>query len=153
MGLHVSYKSYPVSKPSKAFGQEIHWWPVLPVRLANQRQAYSTKPFHAVVDSGSSACLFHAEFLKPLGLNLKAGIEDALSGIGTQASIPVFYHDIWILLGIDWKLGVRAGFSEELSIAGLLGRLGFFDAFRVTFDHSTHRPAFEIEKIEHQAIH
>lgn len=153
MGLRVPYRSYPVSKPSKAFGQEIHWWPVLPVRLASQSQAHIMKPFHAVVDSGSSACLFHAEFLKPLGLNLNDGIEDSLGGVGTRASIPVFYHDIWILFGIDWKIGVRAGFSEELSIAGLLGRFGFFDAFRVTFDHSVHPPAFEIDKIEHRSVH
>jgi len=153
MALRASYKSYPVSRASKAFGQEIHWWPVLPVRLANQTSNLMTKPFHAVVDSGSSACLFHADFLGPLGLNHKDGIEDSLGGVGRQASIPVYYHDISILVGIDWKIGVRAGFSEELAVAGLLGRLGFFDSFRVTFDHSVHPPAFEIDRIEHQAIH
>jgi hypothetical protein len=153
MALRVPYKSYPVSRASRAFGQEIHWWPVLPVRLANQTSTLKTKPFHAVVDSGSSACLFHADFLKPLGLNLKDDIEDSLGGVGRQTFIPVYYHDISILVGIDWKIGVRAGFSEELSIAGLLGRLGFFDAFRVTFDHSIHPPVFEIDKFEHKAIH
>jgi hypothetical protein len=153
MALRIPYRSYPVRRASKAFGQEIHWWPVLPVRLANQIQTLTTKLFHAVVDSGSSACLFHADFLKPLGLNLKDGIEDSLGGVGRQVFIPVYYHDISIRVGVDWRIGVRAGFSEELSIAGLLGRLGFFDAFRVTFDHSVHPPTFEIDKIEHKAIH
>ncbi len=152
MALRVRYKSYPVSKPSKPFGEEIHWWPVLLVRLADPHLGITTKPFHAVVDSGSSTCLFHADFLKPFGLNLRDGIEDSLGGVGRQSSIRVYYHDISILFGVDWNIGVWAGFSAELSIAGLLGRLGFFDGFRVTFDHSVHPPVFEIDKIEHKAI-
>jgi hypothetical protein len=76
-----------------------------------------------------------------------------LGGIGKATAIPVYYHDIHILVGLDWKIGVRAGFSEELSVAGILGRTGFFDAFRVTFDHSEHPPILEINRIEHKNVH
>jgi len=47
----------------------------------------------------------------------------------------------------------KGGFSEELSVAGTLGRTGFFDAFRVTFDHSEHPPILEINRIEHKNVH
>jgi hypothetical protein len=98
-------------------------------------------------------CLFHAELLKPFGIKLKDGIEDAIGGVGKQVKIPVYYHDIQILVGMDWSIGVRAGFSEELSTAGLLGRLGFFDAFRVTFDHSVHPPCVELTRNVHPVVH
>lgn len=112
-----------------------------------------TKPFHAVVDSGSSACFFHADSLKPFKIELTDGIKGFLGGIGKATAIPVYYHDIYILVELDWKIGVRAGFSEELSVGGILGRTGFFDCFRVTFDHSEHPPILEINRIEHKVVH
>jgi hypothetical protein len=48
---------------------------------------------------------------------------------------------------VDWKIEIVAGFSKKLNASGILGRTGFFDAFRITFDHSGHPPAFEIERI------
>jgi hypothetical protein len=111
-----------------------------------------TKSFHAVVDSGSSACFFHADFLKLFKIKLTDGIKNSLGGVGKGTVIPVYYHDIFVLVGADWKIGVRAGFSEDLSVAGILGRTGFFDAFRVTFDHTDHPPMLEINKIEHAVV-
>jgi len=148
----VPYKAYPLKAPNN-LGDKIDWWPVILVRLTDKHMQTKTKPFHAVVDSGSPMCLFHAELLKPFGMNLKNGVEDSLGGVGKQVKIPVYYHNIQILVGADWCIGVRAGFSEELSTAGILGRLGFFDAFRVTFDHSVHPPCLEISKHTHVVVH
>ncbi len=123
------------------------------MRIVDQRLQIKTKSFHAVVDSGSSPCLFHADFLKQFKITLTDGINGSLGGIGKAMAIPVYYHDIYILVGVDWKIGLRAGFSEELSVAGILGRTGFFDCFRVTFDHSEHPPILEINRIEHKIVH
>jgi hypothetical protein len=123
------------------------------VRLVDQRMQIRTPAFPAVVDSGSGPCLFHADLLKPFRIRLEDGIEGNLGGVGKQMTVPVYYHDIHILVGADWKIGVRAGFSEELSVTGILGRIGFFDAFRVTFDHSVHPPVLELERITHKTIH
>ncbi len=111
-----------------------------------------TKAFHAVVDSGSSACLFHADFLRPFKLNLTDGVKGSIGGVGREMRVPVYYHDIWILVGLELRIGVKAGFCEELSVAGILGRTGFFDSFRVTFDHSENPPVLEINKIEHRNV-
>jgi len=112
-----------------------------------------TKIFHAVVDSGSALCLFHANFLKPFGIRLEDGIEHSIGGIGKQIRIPIFYHDVRLLFGVDRVFGMRAGFSEELAVAGILGRHGFFDSFRITFDHSEHPPSVEVEKLEPKTVH
>jgi len=40
-----------------------------------------------------------------------------------------------------------AGFSNEMSVAGLLGRRGFFEDFVVKIDSSTIPPYFDLEKI------
>jgi hypothetical protein len=149
----LPYKPYPAGPHDKPFGEKQIWWPIVPVRLVDQKMHVKTMSFHAVVDSGSSACLFHADFLKPFKINLKSGIEGFLGGIGKGTAIPVYYHDIHILVGMDWKIGVRAGFSEELSVAGVLGRIGFFDAFLVTFDHSEIPPVLDIVRIEHKNVH
>jgi len=123
------------------------------VRLVDQRVQVKTKSFHAIVDSGSSVCLFHADFLKIFNMKLTDGIKGSLGGIGKAMGIPVYYHDIHILVGVDWKIGVRAGFSEDLSVAGILGRTGFFDAFHLTFDHSGHPPVLEMKRTEHKVVH
>ena len=103
----------------------------------------------AIVDSGSDVCLFSADFLPIVGLKLEDGEEDAIGGIGKNISIPVFFHRITILVADNWRIEVPAGFSKELRVGAILGRLGFFDSFRVTFDHSGHPPAVEIEPITH----
>jgi hypothetical protein len=44
------------------------------------------------------------------------------------------------------RIEVVAGFARKLNTSGILGRQGFFDNFKVTFDHSSYPPALEIER-------
>ena len=41
---------------------------------------------------------------------------------------------------------MTAGFSEVLPLGGILGRIGFFESFKITFDPSTTPPGFELEQ-------
>lgn len=50
-----------------------------------------------------------------------------------------------MLLGNMFK--IKAGFVADLPLAGLLGRIGFFEYFKITFDPSTSPPGFELERI------
>jgi len=120
--------------------------------LVDRKLQVKTKYFQAVVDSGSDDCYFHADALKPFGITLTDGIESTLGGVGRNTAIPVYYHDVYILVGVDWKICVRAGFSNELSVAGILGRTGFFDHFRLLFDHTDVPPVLEIHKIERKNV-
>jgi hypothetical protein len=61
---------------------------------------------------------------------------------------PVFYHKLRLYVESNWVIDITAGFVKKLSVAGILGRNGFFDNFKVRFDHSSHPPIFELERIE-----
>jgi hypothetical protein len=59
-----------------------------------------------------------------------------------------FIFIMWTLLfEAGWSINVMAGFVKKQGCSAILGRNGFFDNFKVTFDHSTAPPAFEIERI------
>jgi hypothetical protein len=44
-------------------------------------------------------------------------------------------------------LRIRAGFVDNLPVAGLLGRRGFFENFIITFDPSAEPPGFDLERL------
>jgi hypothetical protein len=127
------------------------WWPVVPIRLCDKKLQRKSNRFFGVVDSGSAVCLFRAEFLAGLGLRLEDGDEDVIQGVGNAVSIPVFFHRVHILVCNNWQIEVSAGFSRELAVTGILGRIGFFDSFRISFDQSIHPPVIDIDKIEYTA--
>jgi len=58
----------------------------------------------------------------------------------------VYYHKIKLCIGPD-IIPVTAGFSDELSVSGILGRFGFFDNYTITFDPCTNPPGFDIQRI------
>ncbi len=90
--------------------------------------------------------MFHAGFCNALGIRMEEGIRSDLGGVVGGVSVPIYFHKIKILVGAQ-QLTTMAGFSEKLSVAGLLGRRGFFDDFIVKIDSSTSPPSFELDKI------
>jgi len=54
--------------------------------------------------------------------------------------------DIHLWVGAD-MIKIRAGFSEEISVAAILGRRAFFENFTITFDLSSSPPGFEIQRL------
>jgi hypothetical protein len=90
--------------------------------------------------------MFHAGFCHSLGIRLEDGIKSNLGGVIGGAVVPIYFHRIKILVGTH-QVTTMAGFSARLSVAGLLGRRGFFEAFVVKIDSSTSPPSFELDKI------
>lgn len=58
----------------------------------------------------------------------------------------MYFHQIKILVGSS-QIQTMVGFSGFLSVAGLLGRRGFFDNFIFSLDGTINPPFFEIEKL------
>ena len=81
----------------------------------------SSKRFEAVVDSGSALCLFHAEIGRALGLEIEDGERDTLGGVVDGSVSDVYYHKIKLRV-ISETISITAGFSEDLSVAAILGR-------------------------------
>ena len=92
-----------------------------------------SKRLEADVDSGAPVCLFHGSIGKALGMRVEDGIEGPLGGVIGGVRKKVYYHDVRIEL-LGQMLALRAGFSDDLSVAAILGRSGFFDSFTITFD-------------------
>jgi hypothetical protein len=123
------------------------WQPLLSVRLSNSaKHSPPTSLFEAFVDSGSPYCYFHASIGKAIGIKVESGIKDSLGGIVKGSLSDVFFHDVTLYVGAD-IVKIKAAFSDGLSVAGILGRTGFFDHFIVTFDHSGIPPCFDIQRI------
>jgi hypothetical protein len=74
------------------------------------------------------------------------GIRDELHGVVGGRHVPIYFHKVRVLLFGEF-FDTMAGFSRELSVAGLLGIRGFFENFIVTIDSSADPPRCEIEKI------
>ncbi len=82
------------------------------------------------MDSGAPDCYFHASVGRAIGIKIERGIESPLGGILGSAggSAPMFFHDVGLYIGAD-IIRIRAGFCEQLAVAGILGRRGFFSEF------------------------
>lgn len=105
-----------------------------------------THRIEALVDSGADRCLFHASIGEALGIEVQKGIEVPFGGVIGGSIGRIYYHNVRLSVAGE-LIEITAGFSYELSFQALLGRNGFFDNFIVTFDHTTHPPSFELQRI------
>lgn len=145
--MRVNCKVWPLANPHPAFPTErFHWAPLLNIKLTHQHSP-PTKWLECFVDSGSPSCMFHASLCRPLGIErLEDGIEDTLGGIIGGPTAPMYYHKVKLLVGSE-QVTTMAAFSWDLSVAGILGRRGFFDNFVVTFDATGVPPVLELNRI------
>lgn len=144
--LRVSYTAYKLGEANPVTKSDKEWIPYLWCRAGFGHQ--KTPRFQAVVDSGSANCLFRRDIADYLKIDLtKANV-----GVGTIGGIiqgpeqAVYFCPIQIYVADNWVISVTAGFLKKLAVPGILGRNGFFDAFKVSFDHLVSPPAFEIER-------
>jgi hypothetical protein len=145
--VRVSYKDVPNDKPNPLFPDRLRWEPMLRVRVG-YKHASSPRIF-SYVDSGSPYCLFRWEVADLIGLDpTKSPIfVDDLGGIVQGAREAAYFHKVCLYLEAGHRVDVTAGFAKKMSATGILGRNGFFEYFKVSFDHSAQPPAFELEKI------
>lgn len=97
-----------------------------------------SKRFDAIIDSGAAGCLFHAAIGRTLGLNIESGRLEYTQGVAGQSKVYLFDVALHV---VGSTILTRAGFSDELPIAELLGMRGFFESFKITFDPA----ALEVE--------
>jgi hypothetical protein len=91
--------------------------------------------------------MFHASFCKSLGIRLEDGIKSELGGVIGGDIRPMYFHKTKILIG-STQVETMVGFSDFLSVGGLLGRRGLFDNFIFTLNGTSNPPTFELEKID-----
>ena len=140
--MRINYKSFPFRNRGVP-EQRLIWRPILPVKIIYGHAV--SKRFEAIVDSGSDYCLFEAGIGEQIGIKIKSGSEGDLGGVISGPRTKVYYHNIKLMVGTD-VVEIKAGFPPDLT-ENLLGQIGFFDHFIVTFDFTPHPPAFEIQRI------
>ena len=87
--------------------------------------------FKGAFDSGAAGCLFDASLADALQLDLRSGTRSAAIGLG-NTRVEIWYHSIELHVeGVQY--GAEVAFANDLPTAGILGRKGFFDRFKVTF--------------------
>lgn len=98
----------------------------------------------ALPDSGADVCLFPLKLAKQLNLDLSTLPKSLTGGVGSAANVT-YYATVSIDLGGGIDFSAYAGFTQGLdhSAFGLLGQSGFFEQFRVEFDHP--RKTFPLE--------
>jgi len=134
VSLKFPYKKYPA--PGGFF-----YAATIPVNIAlPAKNSPRSKRFEAIIDSGASQCIFHANIGRAIGLDIEKGELATTNGIAGPTN--VFLHDISLYVpgGI---VAARAGFSDALPLAGLLGMTGFFENFKITFDPTAFRVELE----------
>jgi hypothetical protein len=121
----------------------IHLYPLVRVRVG-RKGGQTTRHFEAIVDSGAADCIFHDAVAIAIGIDLESGRKKQRTGIsGPQ---DVWIHPVQLYVGTE-IIDIDAAFARSLPVAGLLGRIGFFEHFKITFDPSSDPPGLELERI------
>lgn len=78
-------------------------------------------------------------------MDVEKGEVEQTIGVSGLATVT-YLHNIALHVAGN-ILRIRAGFTNNLPLGGLLGRMGFFEYFKITFDPSSEPPGFELERI------
>jgi hypothetical protein len=124
--LKIEYKAFPNDVSGSIYSAMLNVQVALPAP-----QSPRTKRFEAIIDSGASRCLFHADIGSFLGIDIKKCPVEVTQGIGGDCD--TYLHDLTLYIP-GGPVTIKAGFKENLPAAGLLGMEGFFDHFIVVFD-------------------
>jgi len=115
--------------------------PIVDVELKGPKSIWKTI---ALVDSGADYCLFNIEFAKIIGVDINQCEKDITMGVEGGGK-EVFITELEIRVKDLGEIKIPIGFIDSRSVTGLIGQIGFFDAYRIKFerDHNT----FEINPV------
>ena len=145
--MRKSYTGFPLTRSDPGMpGETKMWVPMLRVRCMFQHQMMP--PILAVVDSGSPYCLFKTDIADFLHIDLTNAPRGQMGGVIGGPQDVTYFHRITLQVENNWTFDVLGAFMKKLAVPAILGRVGFFDRFTVTFDHSKTPNEFEVNKIE-----
>jgi predicted aspartyl protease len=128
--MTITFKYKSVKRPS---GNEVKS-PMIPVTLIGRSSI--TPEFIALLDSGADVSIIPLDVAELLNLNLNTKVEKS-RGIGGEVEVKTTKMDIKIQKGHEgfrYTIPVQVVLNETKGIPVLLGRAGFFEHFRITFD-------------------
>ncbi|MDP7975202.1 MAG: aspartyl protease family protein [Thermoprotei archaeon] len=108
--------------------------PRVPLQLKTGNGTWTT--ISVYVDSGADITLLPRSAADILGLRLKSGNEVIMAGLSGEL-VRSYIHQVEAKVGNLPSFTMKVGIAEKESQVPVLGREGFFDRFRVTFDPSS----------------
>lgn len=142
--MKYPYKPFPLSHTDPVTKLDYAWRPALTVFISHS--AKRSAPVESIVDTGADHCVFDAEICDGLGIPVREGQQVAFSGIAREAETIGYLHTVTLTVAAQ-SYEAPIVFAYGLSITGILGQVGFFDQFIVTFDWTSHPPCFDIQRI------
>ncbi len=104
-------------------------YPLIPIRLHYGNKNIKT---YALLDSGSTISVFRNEIAEDLGIAIQGSKEQILQS--ANGLLKVYIYALKVEIN-DERFDMNLGFSSDLKTSfNILGREGFFDRFRITFD-------------------
>ena len=119
------------------------WEPRLDVSIAYR--GFESNRIRALVDSGSVITIFDSSVGERLGIPIRSGPSERLQGFSRTDDTLVYFHEVLMLVA-GTSVRTKIGFCFGLPVTALLGRHGFFEHFRVTFDPA--RMGMRIDRVE-----
>ncbi|MBI3572587.1 MAG: hypothetical protein HY092_00100 [Candidatus Kerfeldbacteria bacterium] len=132
--MKFSYRKIPLTDRSAYFGSSF-LRPIIPVTI---QAGNKTIRYAALVDSGADFNIFHAEIGAGIGLDIPSGEPINFGGIHAKSGAQGYFHDVTLIVG-GHVFPTRVAFSSGIAEYGhgVLGQKGFFEFFKVIFDHQS----------------
>lgn len=114
------------------YGQQV-FRPLLGTMLENDGK-FSCETW-SLVDSGGDYCMFPLAFLDELGID-KSTLK-SWHPLGLGEGEPAYFATVTVhVMGLG-SFEAEVAFSERIKVSefSILGNIGFFDQFKVAFDH------------------
>lgn len=110
--------------------------PVIPIELSFEDRVIR---FDGLVDSGAGECSFPAWVAKALGHRLYRGTKKTFQGIG--GTVVAYKHTTFLRLPDGERFLSQVYYSTQWNQMpfGLLGQVGFFSYFKISFDFKKKR--------------
>jgi len=118
------------------------WEPLLEASILHD--GFESRRFRAIVDSGAEVSLFEASMGAQLGLRIKDGPMESLQVASSAGGAAVYFHRVRLNIA-GHVLEIWGGFCYDLAVPALLGRHGFFENFKVTFDPK--RKGMQVDRV------
>lgn len=142
--MKYPYKAFPLSHTDVVTKLDYALRPALTVFISHDGKR--SAPLESIVDTGADHCVFDAGIANGLGIPVRKGQRVAFSGIGKGAETIGYLHTVTLTVATQ-NYEAPIVFAYGLSATGILGQIGFFDHFIVTFDWTPHPPCFDVQRI------
>lgn len=119
-------------KPSSNFGDV--WVPAAVIQLQTARGHF--RSIEGYLDSGAVITLLRGSVATELGLSLESGRPIVLSNVGGAHTNAFVHHMNLRFAPEDPPVKVPVAYAVSETVPNLIGRLGVFDRFEITFDPS-----------------